>query len=149
MLAHDLIAHLAIIAAALFAGAAFYVSFAEQPARMTLDDAAAHAHWGPSYARGKIMQGALAAIGAGLAFYVWWTSLNSLWLVGALLLAANWPFTLLVIMPVNRKLEASASGQGDAGTRALLHRWGRLHAIRSALGAASALVMLAALHNRL
>ena len=146
---HDLVAHLAIIAAALFAGAAFYVSFAEQPARMTLDDAAAHAHWGPSYARGRIMQGALAAIGAGLAFYLWWTSLNSLWLIGALLLAANWPFTWFAIMPVNRRLEASASGQGDAGTRSLLHSWGRLHAIRSALGAAAALIMLAALHYRL
>lgn len=146
---HDLVAHLAIIAAALFAGAAFYVSFAEHPARMTLDDAAAHAHWGPSYARGKIMQGALAAIGGGLAFYVWWTSLNTLWLIGAALLLANWPFTLFVIMPVNRRLEASASGTGDAGTRALLERWGRLHAIRSALGAAAALVMLAALHWRL
>ena len=142
-----LIGHLALIAAALFAGAALYVSFAEHPARLALDDDAALRQWKPSYARARVMQAGLALAGGALALWIWWHSLNQLWLIGALLLLANWPFTLLVILPVNRRLEATE--QADSETRALLERWGRLHAIRSDLGAAAVVVMLAALHWRL
>lgn len=144
-----LIGHLALIAAALFAGAALYVSLAEHPARLALDDAAALAQWKASYARARIMQAGLALIGGALAFWVWWTSLNLLWLIGALVLLANWPFTLLAIMPVNKRLEAIAPGEAGAEGRALLQRWGRFHAVRSLLGAAATAIMLAGSHCRL
>ena len=49
-----------LIAAALFTGAALYVSFAEHPARLGLDDRSALAQWKPAYARGTIMQASLA-----------------------------------------------------------------------------------------
>jgi hypothetical protein len=93
------------------------------------------------------MQAARAMAGGLLALWIWWHSLNQLWLIGGLLLLANWPFTLLVILPVNRRLESMA--QPDGETRALLERWGRLHAVRTALGAAALAVMLAALYWRL
>jgi hypothetical protein len=133
----------ALLIAAAFAGAAFYVSVAEHPARLTLDDAAALAQWKPSYRRGKLMQASLALIGSLLAFWVWWKGGTLPWLIGGLLLLANWPVTLILIMPVNRRLEAGDGTGPD--TRALLIRWGRLHWIRTALGTASALAMLCAL----
>ena len=40
---------LALITAAIFAGAAIYVSAVEHPARMTLDDRSALAQWKPAY----------------------------------------------------------------------------------------------------
>src|SRR5687767_14199873 len=137
---------IALIAAALFTGAALYISIAEHPARLELDDEPALRQWKSSYARGKPIQAALALAGAALALWIWWHSLNQLWLIGGLLLLANWPFTLVAIMPVNRSLE---SLEGGAEARALIERWGRLHAVRTALGAAATLAMLSALHWRL
>jgi hypothetical protein len=110
-----------------------------------LDDQAALAQWKPSYKRGKLMQASLALIGSLLAFGVWWQDRNLWWLIGGLLLIASWPVTLILIMPVNHRLEASPGPD----TRALLIRWGRLHWIRTVLGTAAALVMLCAFDCRL
>jgi uncharacterized membrane protein len=124
---------LALILAALFAGAALYINVAEHPARMKLDAAYAVAQWSPSYDRGYIMQATLAVL-AGVAGLAAWRELGgTLWLAGALLMLANWPWTLIVIMPVNKKLKA---GAGEA-TSALLDRWAMLHAVRTLLSFAA------------
>lgn len=124
---------LALVLAALFAGAALYINVAEHPARMKLDAAHALAHWSPSYDRAYWLQASLALL-AGLAGLAAWVELRgSLWLAGALLMLANWPWTLFVIMPVNKQLKA---GAGDR-TVELLGRWARLHAIRTLLSFAA------------
>src|SRR6266850_5089139 len=51
---------LAILCAAVFAGAAIYVNLVEHPARMSLDTRAAAAQWAPSYQRATLMQAPLA-----------------------------------------------------------------------------------------
>ncbi|MEP9359195.1 DUF1772 domain-containing protein [Sphingomonas sp. KR3-1] len=123
----------ALICAALFAGAAFYVAFAEHPARMTLDDGAALAEWKPAYARGTIMQVALAILGGVLGALAWWRyQSNWFWLAGGVVLLLNIPYTFAAVWGVNTKLKAAA--QGSAETRALLSRWGKLHLVRVALG---------------
>jgi hypothetical protein len=61
---------------------------------------------------------------------------------GALLILAPWPWTLLVMLPLNKALEVTPDGTANAGTRRLIERWGRLHAVRSALGLSAALVYL-------
>jgi hypothetical protein len=67
-----LIGHLALAVAALFTGAAFYVNFAEQPARMTLDDRSLLAEWKLAYSRGAVMQATLALVGFLLGAIAWW-----------------------------------------------------------------------------
>jgi hypothetical protein len=130
-----ILGHLALVVAALFASAAFYVNFAEQPARLALDDRAALLQWQRSYARAALMQASLAMIGflLGLAAW-WWQGRDATWLVGALAMLAPWPWTLLVIKPVNDRLKATTAEHAGAESRALIERWGRLHAGRTALG---------------
>jgi hypothetical protein len=123
----------ALAVAALFTGAAIYVSLVEQPARLGLDDRALLAEWAPSYKRGAVMQAPLALIGTVLGALAWWQTQDARWVIGALLMLANWPYTLRVIAPVNRALLASEVAAAEI--RPLIERWGRLHAGRSALGA--------------
>jgi hypothetical protein len=132
---------LALVTASIFFGAAIYVIVAEHPARLALDDEAALAQWRPAYKRGTAMQAPIAVLSALLGAAAWWTTGNLLWALGAVIMLTNWPYTLLVIMPTNRQLEATVPG-GDRETRERLMRWGQLHAVRSALGAAATVVYL-------
>ena len=133
----------ALVTAAIFFGAAVYISIAEHPARLSLGDGAALAQWGPSYQRGFSMQASIAVVSGVLGLAEWWWSGNLLWLAGAALIIANWPFTLLAIMPTNHRLQATPAG-GDGETRGLLLRWGGLHAARSVLGAMATIIYFAA-----
>jgi hypothetical protein len=136
---------LALTVAALFTGAAFYINFAEQPARLALDDRALLAEWKPSYQRGFVMQAPLVVLGFALGFATWWTSGDAAWLVGALVLLANLPVTLLVIMPTNGQLNATPLDAAGSETHALIRKWGALHGVRTALGAVATVIFLCAL----
>jgi len=125
---------LALISAALFTGAALYINIAEQPARLGLDDRALLAQWKPAYARGFTMQATLAVVGFLLGVAAWWTTREVMWLAGAVVLLANWPYTLLIIMPVNHQLNAIEPDRAGPESRALIVRWGGLHARRTMLG---------------
>ena len=128
---------IALTTAAAFAGAAFYVGFAEQPARLTLDEQALLKQWKPSYARGFTMQASLAVISAALGFIASWQLGDWRWAVVAALILVNWPYTLLVMLPTNKQIDAWPIETADAGSRALIVKWGKLHAVRTALGLAA------------
>jgi hypothetical protein len=125
-----------LVSAAVFAGAALLVAVAEQPARLALDDLPMLIEWRRSYRRAAPMQGGLALFAGVAGLAVWWTT-GSLWaLAGALFILACWPFVLIVVMPVNRRLHALTSSElGEA--RPLVITWGKLHTIRTALGVAA------------
>jgi len=138
--------HLALAAAAVFAGAAIYINIAEQHARLMLDDRGLLTEWKLSYSRGFIMQASLAIVSGVFGIIAFILTYDWRWLVGAALILANWPYTLFIIMPTNRLLDGTAPEAADSQTRGLILQWGRLHAVRSALGCLSVIAYLWALH---
>jgi hypothetical protein len=133
----------ALAVAAVFTGAAFYVNAVEQPARLKLDDRALLAEWKPAYERGAVMQASLAIVGFLLGLAAWQLEHNLLAAIGAVLIILPWPITLLLIAPTNTRLKQTA--EADASTRALILKWGRLHAFRTLAGLAATTTFVAAL----
>jgi Domain of unknown function (DUF1772) len=143
-----LIGHLALVAAVIFFGAAFYVNVVEQPARLTLNDRALLSEWKPAYKRGAAMQAPLALMGFALAMIAWWQTPHPGFLIGAIAMIAPWPWTLFGIKPTNDALLATDPERAGPQSRALIIRWGALHAVRTALGAIASLALLWACMSR-
>jgi hypothetical protein len=133
---------LALLVAAVFSGAALYINVAEQPARLGLDDRSLLTEWKPSYKHGLAMQAPLAIVGFLLGLITWWQTGHISWVIGALLMVANWPVTLFVIMPTNKRLMAIDPAVAGPESRAMIKRWGSLHALRTALGLAASITFL-------
>jgi hypothetical protein len=78
---------MAVLATALFAGAAVYITFVEHPTRLGCSTEIAATVWAPSYKRATVMQASLACIGflSGLAA----------WLLGAGLRGSSRPSSYL------------------------------------------------------
>src|SRR5712664_2194755 len=133
---------LAIFCAAVFAGAAIYISLVEHPARMSLDTRAAAAQWAPSYRRATLMQAPLAVLSFIAGCAAWFLGGGAAWIIAAILIGAVVPFTLIVIKRTNDQLLAPGRDLVSADTRALLERWGKLHGVRSLLSVLAMLIML-------
>jgi hypothetical protein len=102
------------------------------------------AEWKPSYKRGFAMQAPLALAGFILGVVAWWQTREILFVAGGIAMLANWPWTILVINPANGILMATEPEQAGAQTRALIAKWGRLHAVRTALGFVAVVAFLIA-----
>jgi len=88
------------------------------------------------------MQAPLALAGGALGLIAAYQMRDWRWALGAVTLICNWPFTLFAIMPTNRRLEATEPQDANPETRALIKKWGGLHAVRSSLGVLSTLAFL-------
>lgn len=134
-----------LLCTGLFAGAAIYVSLVEHPARLAGGTMLAVTEFRPSYRRGAVMQASLAAVGVLSGVGDWARGHGALPLVAGLLLAGAIAFTLIVILPTNKRLMDPALDPGADEAAVLLARWGRLHAVRTAAGLAA--LLLVGLHR--
>ena len=132
----------ATLASGIFAGAAVYINLVEQPARLSCGVELAVTEWRPSYKRGTVMQAPLAVIGSLAALVSWWFDRDLAWLIGGLLLLLVIPFTLVVILLTNKRLESRELDLRSEEAGYLLRRWGRLHAVRSILSTVAFIMFL-------
>jgi hypothetical protein len=96
----------------------------------------------PSYRRATIMQATLAAVGLVSSIAAWLAGASFFWVVGGVLLGSVIPFTLIVILPTNKRLLSPALDRRSAETERLLACWGMLHAVRSVLSGLALLLLL-------
>ena len=134
----------AILACTLFAGAAVYINVVEHPARLSCGTEVAARQWAPSYKRATVMQASLAILATAAGSARWVETRDPLWLAGSVMIFAVVPVTLLVVLPTNRKLLEPGRDLASGETRALLVKWGRLHAIRSVLSLIASLALIGA-----
>lgn len=139
-----MLGHLALLAAALFTGAALYINVAEQPARLCLADGAALAQWKPAYRRGRWLQIAFSALAFVLGAGAFAQTRDWQWLAGAVLMLATWPYGKVGISPTDQRLLAAGDGRAGGDTRRLLINWGHLHMVRTGLGAVACFIFLSA-----
>ena len=65
---------------------------------------------------------------------------GTMWLLGAVLIGLVVPFTFIAIMPTNHRLLEPGRDLASNETRALLEKWGKLHAVRSLLSLLASIV---------
>jgi hypothetical protein len=135
---------LALAFAAAFSGAALYVNWVEQPARMALDEEALLSEWGPSDSRGVALLAALALAAAIAGFIAYFESQDVRWAVGALIIVSSWLYTFFVMAPLNNQI-LSLRGRDVAAARALIRQWGLIESGLTAIGVAAVAVFLWAL----
>jgi Domain of unknown function (DUF1772) len=133
---------IAVLSCALFSGAAVYITLVEHPARMQCGVELAATEFAPSYRRATVMQATCAALGLLASIAAWLAGATIWWLVAGVLLGAVIPFTLIAILPTNKRLLDPTLDKRSAEAERLLARWGGLHAVRSVLSSVALLLFL-------
>lgn len=124
---------IAVLSCALFAGAAVYINLVEHPARMQCGVELATTEFAPSYRRATVMQASCAAIGLLSSVAAWLAGATVWWLIAWALLGSVIPFTLIAILPTNKRLLSPTLDRRSEEAERLLTRWNALHAVRSVL----------------
>ena len=132
---------LAAGATTLFAGGALYVTLVEHPARLLTGPPMAVAQFRMSYPRGARLQGGLAVVGTLAAIGAWLGGARIGWLGAGVLLGLVVPYTLVAILPTNKRLLDPALSPDAPEARQLLRRWTAHHAVRTVVSLLAAAAM--------
>jgi hypothetical protein len=127
--------------AAAFAGAAIYVNWVEQPARLKLDDQALLSEWGPSDSRGVALLAVFALVSAVAGFIAWFETQDVRFVFGALIIICVWPYAFFVMAPLNNQI-LSLRGKDIAAARALVRQWGLVESGFAAIGVVAVAIFL-------
>jgi hypothetical protein len=131
----------ALAFAAAFTGAAFYVNWVEQPARLKLDEEALLSEWGPSDSRGVSLLVTIALVAAIAGFIAYFESDDVRWAFGALMIIASWIYAYFVMAPLDNQIRSLRGGE-VAAARALVRQWGIVESGLTAIGLVAVLIFL-------
>ena len=120
------------LSTSLFSGGAVYCSLVEHPARLQCGTHLAATAFPPSFKRAATLQTALSLVAAGSTLTAYYLKPDDQkWLVAGSLVLTILPYTMLFMMPTNWQLLDPQVNKESAQTKALLQKWGYLHAVRS------------------
>ncbi len=132
---------IALTFAAAFAGAALYITWVEQPARLALEGDALLSEWTPSDRRGVALLLVFALISTFAGFIAFNETADVRYAYGALIAIASWPYAFFVMAPLNNQILALRGADvGAAG--ALVRQWGYVEAGFAAIGVAAVAIFL-------
>ena len=135
---------IALVFAAAFGGAAVYVIWVEQPARLALDEEALLSEWTPSDRRGVALLAAFALAASIAGFIAYFESEDVRWVFGALIIISSWPYAFFVMAPLNNQI-LSLRGKDVAAAKALVRQWGLIESGFAAIGVLAVAMFLWAL----
>jgi hypothetical protein len=132
---------IALVACALYFGSTAYITLVEHPSRLASSTEVAWSQWvqivksTPKYAASALVAAAAALIHGRMA-------LRSPWTWGSVLLLAVLPFTVVSLLPIQRRLTNPDWPLQSDETRRELEKWGTCHLVRTCLGFCSLTLFL-------
>ena len=88
------------------------------------------------------MQVTLATVCLLSSVVAWLAGATFWWVVAGVFQVSVIPFTLIVILPTNKRLLSPVLDRGSAEADQLLVRWGKLHTVRSVLSTVALMLFL-------
>jgi hypothetical protein len=134
--------YIATLLAGLWAGCSVYIAVAEHPSALKVGVGFATDYFRVMSRRTAPLMMILAGLSGAAALYIWFTAGGAGWLLGAVLMIGMFPFTGLLIVPTNLKLLKVDCEQSPDEALALHRNWGRMHLLRTLIGAPAFLIFL-------
>jgi hypothetical protein len=129
----EILAFIAVFAAGMYGGSTAYLALVEHPARLACATEMACAQWTQSVRRTP-WYAATALVGAAAGLIQGRAAIGSPWTWGSALLLAVVPYTVVTMLPAQRRLGAPTWNAASVETRTILRQWGRRHATRAVFG---------------
>ncbi len=136
---------LAVLACGLFTGGALFIHFVEHPARMELGPVLGVPSFAAMYKRAAKMQPLLAFLSFLGGTAAWFAGAKAWWLVGGIIMGALFPYTIILMLPLNRELIDSGLDKNSPRAAELLDHWGNLHKYRAFAALVAFVIFLLAL----
>jgi uncharacterized membrane protein len=122
---------LAVIIAGIITGGAWAYTLEIHPALMKARPSSSLDVFSPMFHHANKMQPLLGTVVAIVTLIVSFMTGNWYWFVTALIMQIIGPYTIIVLMPLNRRLMAEDADPNSPALLEDLRRWGGLHLVRT------------------